>query len=529
MSSGTLDPAEHVVPRSKRNRAIVWSARSVTRPQGLAVRRNLGIAVTLMSVMARQATATSARLACVLALSCCLLAGSAQAATVSLRVARSPGSKYAPAAVSVDVNYRAGGSETSSVRLSLAATRITIVDATTNVRALTGCRQVDVHAVTCDGPSDATDRAVNFVLGGGRDAFSFGSVDPDSGLVVDVKGGPMGNRIDGSNGTGMLVAEGGAGDDTLIGGPGVNVFSPGPGVNTIDGGTGTSVLDFSNARGPVHASLRDGTAIAPGERDTIRRVQNLRGSPYDDVLIGNDGPNTITGGGGNDVLVGLGGNDVLTASDPGEAAAGTRAASHYQHDVLFGGPGNNQLSASCADTLVGGPDANEYDLIGSDYCGDRYRRARPPRTQVFCTSPRDNAIEPNRTDVLIGCPRVSVSSKLGDLRGTVPPPHLTSHWAASFVGSSCAYFQRPCLERLTLTALRRGARPVTVGATTLHLPRGGKRTITATLTRRGRAYLRRHPNALVDVAIHSSEYQCPYHVDGEYLVPIQPLTPPPAP
>jgi Ca2+-binding RTX toxin-like protein len=50
---------------------------------------------------------------------------------------------------------------------------------------------------------------------------------------------------------------------------------------------------------------------APGEGDTLAGIENLQGSPYNEVLIANSASNEMTGCGGSDRLNGLAGNDTL--------------------------------------------------------------------------------------------------------------------------------------------------------------------------------------------------------------------------
>lgn len=438
-------------------------------------------------------------------------AGVAQAATVSLSVQGSPGSKYA------EVLYVAGADEVSTVRLDLVGDRFTIADATTSLQALSGCQQVDAHTVVCD----TTARAAELTLGGGPDDFSFGTVEPNSRLYTKVTGGPKGNRIDGSRGTGELVVTGGPGDDTMIGGPGDDYFTPGAGSNTIDGGAGTNTVDFDHSLGPVHASLADGTASAPGERDALQHIQNLNGSPYDDVLIGDDGPNWLTGGLGDDVLIGRGGDDHLDGD--GATRAESRSAKRADHDLLFGGTGNDSYLDTCAATIVTGPGAATIDLSLSGLCGGRTHLAGSRRTEVFCGSPHDTVESPNKSDELIGCKRVLPA--LSASHGTPPPPRLTRHWGASYF-VPCDWKLGPCLLRLTLKVFRHVKPAVILGRTTVR-PRSNRQwNIRTTLSAPGRAYLRAHPNTLVDVSLSTSDWANPYALAGEYLVPIRPMSPP---
>ncbi|WP_439577096.1 M10 family metallopeptidase C-terminal domain-containing protein [Elioraea sp.] len=75
--------------------------------------------------------------------------------------------------------------------------------------------------------------------------------------------------------------------------------------------------------------------------DTLANIENLIGSAFDDVLIGNDGPNTLWGGAGNDLLDGGAGRDVLYGGDG--------------NDTLLGGAGNDVLvGGTGVDVLTGG-------------------------------------------------------------------------------------------------------------------------------------------------------------------------------
>ena len=74
--------------------------------------------------------------------------------------------------------------------------------------------------------------------------------------------------------------------------------------------------------------------------DTYVGIEGLRGSQFNDVLIGHGGDNTLIGYGGNDSLYGQGGHDYLVGGEG--------------HDLLVGGWG--------ADWLVGGAGADVFRL-----------------------------------------------------------------------------------------------------------------------------------------------------------------------
>ncbi|MBR0873144.1 hypothetical protein JQ633_22500, partial [Bradyrhizobium tropiciagri] len=94
-----------------------------------------------------------------------------------------------------------------------------------------------------------------------------------------------------------------AGDDFFVGGPGGDAFA---------GGGGTNMVSYDNALAGVRADLvnaASNTGEAAG--DTYNNIQNLTGSDFNDVLVGNGAVNALTGNGGNDFIVGNGGNDVI--------------------------------------------------------------------------------------------------------------------------------------------------------------------------------------------------------------------------
>jgi len=71
--------------------------------------------------------------------------------------------------------------------------------------------------------------------------------------------------------------------------------------------------------------------------DSYRGIENLTGSAYGDLLMGDGGANTILGGGGNDQLNGQAGDDVLNGG------AGI--------DVITGGAGDDLLAGGAGTDL----------------------------------------------------------------------------------------------------------------------------------------------------------------------------------
>jgi Ca2+-binding RTX toxin-like protein len=74
----------------------------------------------------------------------------------------------------------------------------------------------------------------------------------------------------------------------------------------------------------VWVSLATGTATGQG-KDRLASIENVIGSRYADVIMGDWGPNRINDGPGNDKLYGLAGRDRLIGNsgrDPADGGPG---------------------------------------------------------------------------------------------------------------------------------------------------------------------------------------------------------------
>jgi Ca2+-binding RTX toxin-like protein len=146
------------------------------------------------------------------------------------------------------------------------------------------------------------------------------------------------NTLWGNAGNDWLVAR--AGNDALYGGAGDDVLEGGAGSDLLDGGTGTDRAQYMTSKQGLTINLGNSaanTGIAAG--DTYVSIEDIAGSPFSDLIIGDGGANQLLGNGGNDVLRGAGGDDHLL----GGAGA----------DRIDGGTGNDLLSGGLgADVFV---------------------------------------------------------------------------------------------------------------------------------------------------------------------------------
>ncbi|MBW4472577.1 MAG: hypothetical protein KME45_19725 [Stenomitos rutilans HA7619-LM2] len=238
--------------------------------------------------------------------------------------------------------------------------------------------------------------------------------------------------IDGKGGNDQLFGEagddtlsGGAGDDQLVGDAGNDFLVGDAGNDLIDGGNDIDTVSYANAPTGVVVNIDEtnsysnpgGTvdpeptfAIAAGSAtdgfgttDTLQNLENIIGSDFNDVLIGNATENDILAGAGNDLVIGNAGNDTLDGGtginvvsyrrDPGSAFINLeegRAIDGFgnvdilrnfrdvvgsqgndtivgdaQDNILFGGSGNDRIEARSGNDLMFGNDGADT-LLGED-------------------------------------------------------------------------------------------------------------------------------------------------------------------
>ena len=170
-----------------------------------------------------------------------------------------------------------------------------------------------------------------------------------------LKGGAADDKLNGGSGDDTLY--GMAGDDTLDGGPDDDLLVGGPGADTLKGGTGDDdTIDYAHSPLGVTINLTTGTARGgDADGDTIvsmgtDRIENIRGSMYDDMLTGSAranklwglaGDDDLNGGRREDELYGGAGNDTLDGGAGNDTLQGGSGA-----DMLTGGAGNDTASYS---------------------------------------------------------------------------------------------------------------------------------------------------------------------------------------
>ncbi|MFO1040091.1 MAG: calcium-binding protein [Geminicoccaceae bacterium] len=128
-------------------------------------------------------------------------------------------------------------------------------------------------------------------------------------------------------------------DDRIVGSSASNQFIMRGGSNYVDGGGGVDEIVYRKVSNPVVVNLNNGIALTGGgERDTLGDIENVRGSSYNDTIIGNRYNNRIDGGLGNDSIYGEDGKNVLIGGEGND-----RIFSGANADYIDGGPGTDTV------------------------------------------------------------------------------------------------------------------------------------------------------------------------------------------
>ncbi|MEQ1952038.1 hypothetical protein [Mesorhizobium sp. CN2-181] len=285
---------------------------------------------------------------------------------------------------------------TAGVAVNLAANTATGGDAEgdtfNGVESLSGSNHAD--ALTGNTGINALDGAGGDDLlngGAGADVLN-GGAGIDTATYVNSAAGVNANLAAGSGAGGDAQGDTLAGienligsnfADTLIGGAGVNVLAGGEGndslqggggADALQGGNGTDTASYAGSAALVSVNLAaNAGAGGDAQGDTFTSIENVTGSAFADVLVGDGAANVLAGGDGDDVLAGLGGADLLqggngtdTASYAGSAVgiglslSSNKATGGDAEGDTFSSI-ENIVGSAFADTINGSAGANVLD------------------------------------------------------------------------------------------------------------------------------------------------------------------------
>ncbi|MCP5082968.1 MAG: hypothetical protein GY948_14870 [Alphaproteobacteria bacterium] len=161
--------------------------------------------------------------------------------------------------------------------------------------------------------------------------------------MAKINGNQNGNVLKGTSGRDTIKGLGG--NDSLFGYAGNDILEGGADADHLDGGDGIDRAEYrkSKAGATVNLGLNFGLG-GEAQGDTFTSIENVYGSRYADLLVGDGANNLLVGRNGDDTLKGedgadrlLGGNgkDTLEGGDDNDRLDGGRGADH-----LDGGSGS---------------------------------------------------------------------------------------------------------------------------------------------------------------------------------------------
>ena len=176
------------------------------------------------------------------------------------------------------------------------------------------------------------------------------------------------NAIAGWDGSDRLL--GGGGVDSLWGGDDNDTLVGGRDGDYLNGGRGSDTASYEDSAAGVSVSLVTehgfgGTA----EGDTLTDVENLHGSGYNDLLVGDDGINSLVGGSGNDTLKGGGGFDHLLGGQGNDTLQGSSYVPVADDTFIADFPAD----WGAFDWLEGGTGADTFVAGFADFISDFHR------------------------------------------------------------------------------------------------------------------------------------------------------------
>lgn len=233
---------------------------------------------------------------------------------------------------------------------------------------LNGDRLVHITGVTTLADGSVT-LGFEDLWGGGDKDFDDTVLNFQIGFANTVTSAPSG-----SVGSGDML-HGGAGNDTLIGDDGRDILEGGTGRDTLVGGAGRDLADYSRAVSAVTVDLVNGGSRGEATGDSYASVEDVDGSAFDDVILGDGGSNVLSGRAGNDDLRGRGGDDVLrggAGADQLDGGAGFDTASYFEaaHGVIVDLATGGTSGEAAGDTYVSiesvqGSDRGSDTITGS--------------------------------------------------------------------------------------------------------------------------------------------------------------------
>jgi Ca2+-binding RTX toxin-like protein len=199
------------------------------------------------------------------------------------------------------------------------------------------------------------------------------------GVTVDLAAGTAsGPEIGNQTLVGIVNVIGGSGDDVILGdsqanelfgGDGNDLLGGGPGDDLLDGGNGLDRAGYAQATAGITVALAAGLVTVGASTDTLRSIELVRGSDFDDTYdaTGFDGTSTNAGSNGTfNEFEGRGGDDTITGN--GNTRVSYVNATAGVTVNLGAGTATGDASVG-TDTILGGVNAVRGSQFNDDLRG----------------------------------------------------------------------------------------------------------------------------------------------------------------
>ena len=236
----------------------------------------------------------------------------------------------------------------------------------------------DVVNEAAGGGIDRVGALVSYALTPGASIETLEVVNQTSSYAIDLTGSDIGNVIRGNQGDNVLSGAGG--DDVIDAFLGNDVLIGGTGNDRMYGGAGDDTYYVDSAGDLVNENAGEGydrvaasASIKLPDQSYVERLEainltdttpmDLGGGVGDQLIIGNNGPNSFYGGPGIDTFIGLGGDDSILGG--------------FEDDVMYGGTGNDTYTVWDQGTKI-----IELPGEGSDTVLARFNYALPAGADI---------------------------------------------------------------------------------------------------------------------------------------------------
>jgi Ca2+-binding RTX toxin-like protein len=219
-----------------------------------------------------------------------------------------------------------------------------------------------------------TDSDDNVIEGGGGADVMIGGLGSDTASYEHAATGVIANLTDNANNIGDATGDayGGienlrgsrfgdllVGFDNTNGTDGANIIEGGGGADIMIGGLGEDTLSYEHSGAGVFVNLTTNSgSFGDAEGDVFGGFEDIRGSRFDDILVGDAGNNVLEGGGGADALIGGGGNDTASYAHASASVFANLTNSAFNTGDAAGDVYNNiqNLTGSAFDDVLAGND-----------------------------------------------------------------------------------------------------------------------------------------------------------------------------